>query len=578
MRNEGVQETIEPGAAPRPLTWSGVIHFTAEIHSWQVQVIDRADGADCRITASASLRPHRDYDRPSIVVGSKDRSPLGDTYAEIIFKLRSDADGEEPQEQATSGNDPLGLWPKKPIGQLTGWDEVPSPLDRHPTTVLSEIGLSREHLWELRDRQLAGLPLPIEIVLTVPEARMEVIRPSADGEKPHLLLAEQPLIVTRALWTYEQVGERSWDDDLTGPLKAVFDNIDWQSDGWKIQHEQFRQIVSELVGSALVGARSGSRSYRDARAAGRSAWRLACDLYQALADAEYSTRFDRRISKTKSKGDEKYTLSYPWTKRSPAQDFNLGKDSISWSSITRTELSDLAQRYLSEGLDSPTFEWVVVDALTYSEVRDFGEHLKLTSPLLSPWFGPRSGNLQQIGWARLREQAIWLIIKGALWLGLPAYLAWSKWREGDGETAILVGVVWLAITLIWPLLKKAMGVEPTSAQERLKKQSDLLGSMIMAYADISLDRPARVALRSLERAAEQGAAWDGDAWSLLIAADRRDPARWRSWNRAADGLGWSLRHALRRELDRRKDAGEAIPQPTFDGKCASVEGAKDRAS
>lgn len=582
MGNDGGQgaapaENVSPTPAPK---WAGVLNLIATVHSWRGHVVDMVGGAGFKLSGSATVEASGDARLPKIVVSAKDCAPLDSVVADIFFRRRDDSSGQKA-ESAEPAHDPASPWPSTPIGRVSGWDEIKEGWFRStPTTLVVEVALAADHFDELRSRYISRLSMPAAVHFTIPNAKLGVVQAGDDGTELRLVIADTPQEITQATWTYGHAREKSWlDSPLTGPGRAVLGDIDWTHDGWKATHDQFRTIAGELVASAITEVRHGRSHYDDPRIAGHAAWHLATELYQALADAEYATRAARGRRKSKIK-DKEAVQSFPWHKRAPSADFNQGLDSRSWSSISAADLAELAQRYIAHGWHSPTFEWVMVDAMVYSEVREFGEHVKMTNPLINPWFSGRyeenAGNLHRILRSKIPGQLVSAFVKMALWIGIPGYYAYQYWQTGDQEAAILIGAAWLAVTLIWPRIRRSLRAGQASQQDDLRRQTELLGAMSAAYTDISLDRPASVAKRSLEVAADKGASWPGDVWSMLVLADRRDPVSWRHSIRDREVLHLALkfRFALDEEVKRRQKAGERIPQPRFDGRCFTVEGAE----
>ena len=556
------------------------LSMTAEISSWSVRYDDTLKRPTSRFTAKATLSVYRDWRLPHIVVGPRDRIPLASILADIEFSART---GETPSITQEANPEVDEAWleslkPSDPIGRISAGDSDRDGPDRYPAGIWLQISLTKEHFEELRDRYLDGKPMPPRLELRLPTAELLRINGDETDKRGMLVFDMMPHAITKVEWSYEPNKAAKRTSIEKPAIKMLLDMVDFKYDGWKVEEHQFRTIASELVASAILGRNPSPHDRLEDRI--QSAWSLAVDLFDQLAEAELKTRNEREGLKSKRKRGEGMP-SVPWQKRHLANEFSEGLDAWSWSSITKFDIEGMVWKYRQLGLISPTFEWVIVDILVYAEARQFAEEIKRASPAFGGvWsfkYEMHAGNLERVNLKRLGVAAVWSLAKTALWIGVPAYYAWSEWSRGQTDTAMLIALGWFAVTMLWAPFKKAIGFAPTPENKDLLEKGELFKQMIWAYAEVKLDRPPGVVLARLDQASASGASWDGDVWSILKLAEERSRVSWQYHHEYPEmsAAKEQISSALFDASMAYEREGAVIRKPKFDGDRVTLEGDDD---
>lgn len=458
--------------------------------------------------------------------------------------------------------------PVVPIGSLIWYAPCKSSYGDRDPLIAVHLRLAPELFRDLWEICIAGKPMPGRL-----ELKLTQVKVKEGASNGCLELTQDTHFIKSAQWSMSRLEAENlhWlvERSLLVLIDQLIERVDWKYDGWKLGNWQFRLVASELLASTIKRMHAGLSCTADVDDELKSAFSIATRLYDGLADAERATRKDRQQLNSKIKPDTKLQ-SIEWYKRMSHLVFQLGLDSSDWSSIHRDMIENPVIQYLASDLHSPAFEWIVVDALVYAEVRASGETIKQKLPWsphdplgLNAAYFSSAGNMERMFWKRFRGNFVWALVKLGLWVGLPAWWAWYEIERGEMSKVMLATVAWLTLTLLWPRIKKGIGFGHDEFSDRFQAQIKLLNKMGAAYSEVTSDKPPRAVLRTLERTHDEGAVWDGAIWSILIRAERRDPVSWRDPKDCGGSTSLANHIALKLQgaYTERKKAGKTIPEP-----------------
>jgi hypothetical protein len=442
------------------------------------------------------------------------------------------------------------------------------------TFLVIDVAIAKPIWDELKESLLAGRRMPDQISIFLKNAEMHMVHTDRGAKR---ILGDQQLI-QKIAWSVQSLATEIphgslWRRERAALLAFMDERLastDCRGHAWMLPYWQYRQITAELIASAWLGAAAKGEPPRYAASA---AWRLANEVFEALATAAQQTRLQRTTRARGSNTRPCPTDEITWNKRDPAEDFRAGLDHIYWSSIEKEEMNLIARDYLCLGLESAHLEWVIVDALIYAEVRNFAESVKRFAPSFFSAVS-RAGDVAETGgnMARVAIRQMWrnLLFTGAraaIFLAAPGYFAFTAYGRGDVTTAALSATAGVAAWLLWPRIAKALGLAAVQPNTEYERRVSLLSEMAIAYTEVKLDRPPSVVLAALGRAASKGAAWEGSAVSLLIHADARRPVMWGSFASSwEENPVLAISERLRAAHANLSKSGETLPTPDLDAR------------
>jgi len=203
--------------------------------------------------------------------------------------------------------------------------------------------------------------------------------------------------------------------------------------------------------------------------------------------------------------------------------------------IEKDSLGNVAAQYLQRPwLHHGWFEWMILDALLYSEIVAFARTLKATAPASEGFSflssSKHKGNFRAMSSEAARVRLTWRAIN-FIWVaaqfGVPAYFVWTSPHE-PRPWWYYACLAWIGFWLVMVL------VEWTSRRSRPREVSQwekswaLWDKMRAMYNTLPRDAvvsPTQVR-SELDRLSQEGAVWPGPAYAIIDHAIRRDPAVW----------------------------------------------------
>ena len=218
-----------------------------------------------------------------------------------------------------------------------------------------------------------------------------------------------------------------------------------------------------------------------------------------------------------------------WRHQNLNRFFHEGREALGSWDVSRDDLIVVCRDLLARPwLRLDEMEWIVVSALVFREVFEFGETVKEGAGSFSQaWaYASTQGNLRKMGWAKLKVAALWWLVRWGLVLaGMCG--AWffveRNYYEGFSAFAVLGGAL---LILIWLLVGFPVGRR--AVKEARREQGKLLMTMYYAYATMEPGGPlSPYQIRAaLLVAQEKGAVWPSGTFALLDRAAMRDPPVW----------------------------------------------------
>lgn len=219
-----------------------------------------------------------------------------------------------------------------------------------------------------------------------------------------------------------------------------------------------------------------------------------------------------------------------WQHQNVDQLFLEGRAALGSWAISKDDLSGICRDLLARPwLRLDELEWIVVNALVFCEVFEFGETVKQGDGSSSPqgWaYASTQGNFRKMVRAKMKFAAgLWLVRWGLVAAGM--FGAWlfveSNHYEGLSAFAVLGGSLLVLVWLIagFPTGRRAI-------KEARLDQGKLLKDMWGAYMTMRPGAPlSPYQIRAaLLVAQEKGAVWPSGTFPLLDRAAMREPPVW----------------------------------------------------
>ena len=209
-----------------------------------------------------------------------------------------------------------------------------------------------------------------------------------------------------------------------------------------------------------------------------------------------------------------------------------GREALGNLTINQDDLSGVCRDLLQRPwLRLDELEWIVVSALVFREVFEFGETVKKGAGSFSQaWaYTSAKGNVKKMGWAKLRVAGFWWLVRWGL-VAAGMYGAWDlverNQYQGFSEFAVLCSSL---LILLWLFIGFPIGRR--AVKEARQKRAKLLMAMRDAYITMKPDGPLspyqiRAAMLT---AHEMGAVWPAGTFALLDRAAMRDTPAWVIW-------------------------------------------------
>jgi len=227
-----------------------------------------------------------------------------------------------------------------------------------------------------------------------------------------------------------------------------------------------------------------------------------------------------------------------WWHREPHRVMIDGTDSDQYIQVEKSSLVYVIGRYLQRPwMQNDLLEWMMVDALVYHEIVEYGEAIKQRAPLgpslvgLNLWYFTTKGRVLGMAWRGMLWHLGWFAAILTALVCLP-YVGY-QWAEQRGYGAegwlalevygVLLGGYWL-LRIIRRVL---IGPKLSDKQQKSLESMTLHEKMHNVYLVLTppVVSPALVRDRMLQ-VAEHGVIWDGAAVALADHAARRSPAVW----------------------------------------------------
>lgn len=426
------------------------------------------------------------------------------------------------------------------LGYVQFYPET-SDISRQDAAIFGEVGIDADLHADLVWRHLNGNRLPEELRVWLSGIPVAV----SSGRPRGALSATSETRISRLALSRPSrqpvTGAYSRCEGPPAPILDCLSCLDWDSQGWLLEHDQFRRVAGELMASAILAVRDGRIGWDDLGGSVCRGWTLAATLYEILLDAERTTRKARRNltrhRKQKRVEASSYPTAFPWRKREPRSDLYDGQDSAIRCGIELGCLQDIASEYETSGLISPTMEWILVDAAVYAECREYGETIKQQAPggildVIVDDYGVTGGNANRMLLRRSLRQLPAALAKGSVsllaWYVLPGLAIINNASNGDLGAAGAIAAGWVIAVALWPHFLRGLGVgvRHEARRKTISDQLALFGTMVGAYKGVLLTNPPEVVRQELNRASVKGAVWDGMVYRILLRAEQRDRASW----------------------------------------------------
>ena len=233
-----------------------------------------------------------------------------------------------------------------------------------------------------------------------------------------------------------------------------------------------------------------------------------------------------------------------WRHRELSRAFGEGTESTEAADLEREALSQIAEEYLREGVRSPEFERILVDALLATEIYKYGEAIKKNPSRFESRFSldpferdmkeskrylDAKGDIQKIGFTRLREWSEGALTKFFLLIVFPISGIWyGAIRSIDSLTvlsaiALALVVGFYVVRGCWRFIQRLFGRKKTAIEAAV----NLHGKMVDAYNELRGPTTSPTRIRELlSRVAAEGAVWDPSVFAVLDIAIQRSPGSW----------------------------------------------------
>ena len=223
-----------------------------------------------------------------------------------------------------------------------------------------------------------------------------------------------------------------------------------------------------------------------------------------------------------------------WEHGRPDWVFEEGYESDQFRNIDQKAVAETYVRYLrARWLENSAIEWIFLDALIFAEIVAYGEEVKKQLPgkggALAALFAYEAarGNVYKMFLQQTKWYLVKLSLKILFFFGVPALAGYYAYTSGYEVEAIVGGLGYLALVILYWLYKTIRGwfIKPkkTPAEESLERYRTMLGVYFSLKGPVVSPNLVK---QEIMKAYEKGAGWDGAVYSLLDRAIARDPTTW----------------------------------------------------
>lgn len=240
-------------------------------------------------------------------------------------------------------------------------------------------------------------------------------------------------------------------DELAGYLRTIRDWVKERiDDPGRFSYSQFNTLLNELGDRVLAYSRARDESAEALRARLGDAHDVLSRIKFALTpqlDEQDRNRRYAEMSDEQWEREIQVRKHQIWRRRDPEQVMRMGFESTDHVEINREELSHGIAQYLERPwLQNTQIEWLLIDALIFSEIVAFGEKIKegLTEKRdflgINEHYFATQGNLHKMGNRLLKEQLTTLATKVGAFIIMPVIVL-GVVAKSDRFDLALTGVV-----------------------------------------------------------------------------------------------------------------------------------------
>lgn len=308
---------------------------------------------------------------------------------------------------------------------------------------------------------------------------------------------------------------------------------------------QWNIYVAELSEGALRDVLENGGDERALEYKLIEAHQILSDVKLTLSPTPYDQSDHKRyrdLSEDQFEKLKKRIDAMVWWRQKADNALQEGFDSEGHVQFDKRELWQTIAKYLERPyLRSPSFEWLLVDALVYLELCLFGDAVKqrMPGPIdalgISSGYFKAGGNLDKMLTLRLKWQLGVLGAKAAVFIGLPGLAVWWGMKHGHEVEAIFGGAAYAALLIVWTIWKRIRRLIWAPKKSPFEIGAELWDDMSKVYRLLEppIVNPTLVK-EQLIKTHDKGAVWDTAVYTLVERAIARDPSAWIAdpWARA----------------------------------------------